>query len=143
MNAARRGFSIAETLAAVLVLSIASAAALTSWHISVRAPGNKRVTEMGVYVGVRHLEQIKAARFLSLDVTSAGAPLIAYYDRYGAAVAQAAAQGYTVKTWMAPWVNRDGVINAEDIREITIEVWDNGLTRRYERIRTLLTFGGL
>jgi prepilin-type N-terminal cleavage/methylation domain-containing protein len=144
MTFSKRGFSYVELLAAVLLVSIASAAALASWSISTRAPANKRATEMGVYVGVQALERLKARKYLGVNDTAENAPLVTFYDRYGALAGAAAERGYTVRAWIRPMVSRDAVLNTEDLREIEIKVYNNALTEPpYEHVRTLLTFGGV
>lgn len=143
-NAGRRhGFTYVELLASVLIVAMSAAYAMASWGISSRAPANQRVTEMGVFVATQQLERLKAEKYMTLMDTPAGTPTITYYDRYGAPAAAAAPQGYLVKTTIGPLVNRDGMINTEDLREIVVEVWDNAQTKRYEQARTLLAFGGL
>lgn len=141
----RRGFSYLELLVAVLLLVIAAVGAFAHWSISVRAPASKRVTEMGVFVGVQELEKVKARRFLGSALTTVNAPLVSYYDRYGAPVDAAAPRGYKTKTWITALVDRDATANSEDLREVKIEVWDNNetLSSPYETIRTLLSFGGI
>ena len=140
----RRGFGYMELLVAVLLVAIASMAALASWSLSLRAPQNKRVTEMGVYVAVQALERLKARKYMGLTDTAENAPMVSYYDRYGSPVDGAAPRGYMVRAWIRPLINRDGITNTEDLREIEIRVSDNnGTNPPYEQIRTLLTFGGV
>ncbi len=135
-----RGFTYLELLAAALILAVASAGALATWHISSRAPANKRVTEMGVYIATQQIERLKARRYLGLPDGSANPP--AYYDRYGAPAAGPAAQGYRAEWSVTPVIDRDGIVNSEDVREVRVQVWDNGKTRRYEDARVLIAFGG-
>lgn len=137
----RRGFSYLELLVAVLLLVIAAAGAFAHWSISVRAPASKRVTEMGVYIGVRELEKVKARRLLGS--VASNTPTVTYYDKYGAPSNAAVTGGYTVNTWITAIVDRDATANSEDLREIKIQVGSNDGTKVYETIRTLLTFGGL
>jgi type II secretory pathway pseudopilin PulG len=139
----RRGFSYLELLVSVLLLVMAAAGAISTWSITLKAPANKRVTEMAAYVGVRELERLKALKYGQLDDTPVNAPLVRHYDRYGAPSVSQATQGYRAKTWVTTMVNRDGSTNSEDLREIKIEIWDAGETRLYDTVRTLLTFGGL
>ena len=138
------GFSYLELLIAALVLAIATVGALATWSYSSRAPANKRVTEMGVYVATQEIERLKARRYMGLEDTPAGSPLVTYYDRYGAPSASGTPQpqGYKVKAFITPAVDRDATPNTEDLREIRVEVWDNNETTRYEEARVLLAFGG-
>ncbi|HHX42330.1 MAG TPA: hypothetical protein GX715_20445, partial [Armatimonadetes bacterium] len=64
--------------------------------------------------------------------------------RYGAPAAGGTpqSQGYKVKAFITPAVDRDATANTEDLREIRVEVWDNNETTRYEEARVLLAFGG-
>lgn len=98
------GFSYLELLIAALVLAIATVGALATWSYSSRAPANKRVTEMGVYVAVQEIERLKARRYMGLEDTPAGSPLVTYYDRYGAPSASGTPQpqGYKVKAFITP-----------------------------------------
>jgi hypothetical protein len=68
-----------------------------------------------------------------------------YFDRNGmpAAGNQAVAQGYKVKLLATNLVDRDATLNVEDLRELTVEVWNNDETRLYTRMKTLLAFGGV
>jgi type II secretory pathway pseudopilin PulG len=135
----RCGFTYAELLIAALLLSIVSAAAFAGWGISVRAPANKRVTEMAVFIGVQELERRKAQTYLfqTADVR------VQYYDKHGAPVTAAVAKGYKAKSWSTVAINRDRATNTEDLLEIRIEVWNNEETQRYENIQTLMAFGGM
>jgi hypothetical protein len=130
---------------AVVLLVIVAVGAFAHWSISVRAPGNKRVTEMGVFVGVQELEKVKARRFLGTAITPANAPLVSYYDKHGKPDPADADRFYKVKTWNTTLVDRDASANTEDLREVKIEVWDLNETAAdpYETIRTLMSFGGI
>lgn len=137
-----RGFTYTELLIAVVLVAMAGTYAVSTWSLSSRAPANKRVTEMGVYIATQELERLKALKYLGLPDTGAN-PVVTYYDRYGAVVTGPVAQGYKAKTWIRPVVNRDGVPNIEDVLELRVEVWDSRETRRHETARTLLAFGGV
>jgi prepilin-type N-terminal cleavage/methylation domain-containing protein len=143
-----RGFSLLELLAAVVLLSIAAAGALATWSMSSRAAANKRVTEMGVYCGVHALERLKTQKYMGLPETGQPAdpnstPLVYWYDRNGQPAGSAQPQGYRARGWVSTWVNRDSVTNTEDLRAITVQVTDNSGAREYDRILTLITFGGI
>jgi type II secretory pathway pseudopilin PulG len=135
--------SLLEMLAASLIIAIVAATALATWALSSRAVANKRVTEMGIYLATREVERLKDMGYMSLNDTPSGSPIISYYDRNGAAAGGAVAMGYKVKAWVEPIVNRDSVTNTEDLRQIRVEVWDANEIRRYEYVRTLITFGGI
>lgn len=144
----RRGFSYAELLVSALILVIAVAGAFAHWSFSVRMPAIKRVQEMGVYIAVEELERVKARRFLGSLITPANAPVVSYYTRNGVLEVTGDTpdlQGYKVKTWITSAVDRDGAANTEDLREVTVEVWDRAEanTNPFERVRTLLSFGGI
>lgn len=136
------GFTYLELLMAALILAVATVGALATWSYSSRAPANKRVTEMGVYVATQEIERLKARRYLGIEDTDPGSPLVTYYDRYGGPTGGAVMQGYKVKSFITPAVDRDGASNTEDLREIRVEVWDNNEAKRYEEARILLAFGG-
>ena len=140
---ARRGAAYLELLVAVVLLAIAAAGALSTWSLSSQAPANKRVTEMGVYLGTRELERLKAQKYSSMLDTAVGSPNVTYYDELGVSTNAAVAGGYKVKSWVMTLVNRDTIANTEDVREITIEVWDSAETNQYDSARSLITFGGL
>ncbi|MFN3648287.1 MAG: hypothetical protein ACK47B_01800 [Armatimonadota bacterium] len=144
----RRGFSYLELLIASLLLVLAATGAMAHWRFSLQATATKRVTEMGVYVGVHALERLKTLKYTGLPET--GAPLAAgstpvewWYDRQGQPAGAAQARGYRARGWISTWIDRDGIANTEDVRLLTVQVTDNAGTVEYERIRTLLTFGGI
>src|SRR5690349_18705917 len=76
----RAGFSLLEVLAASVILGIAAAAAFAAWGISSRAPANKRVTEMGVYIATQELERLKVVKYNLLVTGSSGTD---WYDKNG------------------------------------------------------------
>ena len=155
----RRGFGYLELLASVLLLLIASAGALATWSLSVQTPANKRNIEMGVYLGVSELERLKAQGYLGLPETgppgnASSNPIVryygrtgavtGYYDQTGALVGGPAARGYRARAWIETQdTNGDGLKNSKDLREVTVEVTDNNGNVLYERVRTLLSFGGV
>jgi prepilin-type N-terminal cleavage/methylation domain-containing protein len=140
---ARRGLTYLELLVAALIIAIAASAAFASWGIAGRAAGNKRVTEMGVYLAVREIEHLKSQKYINLPDNAANSPNVSYYDKNGAPVGSATTGGYKVKSWVTIIVNRDAVSNTEDLREIKVEVWDSGETKKFDTEQTLLTFGGV
>ena len=102
----------------------------------------ERLTEMAVYIGVRETERLKAQKYMGLPATL---PSPFYFDRYGmpAPGNQPVAQGYKVKLLITNLVDRNSKLDVEDLRELTVEVWDNGETRPYIQMKTLLSFGGI
>jgi prepilin-type N-terminal cleavage/methylation domain-containing protein len=138
-----RGLTFLELLVAALIIAIAASAAFASWGVAGRAAGNKRVTEMGVYLAVREIEHLKTQKYINLADTGANSPNVSYYDKNGASVGSATTGGYMVKSWVTVIVNRDSVSNTEDLREIKVQVSNNGGTKIYDTEQTLLTFGGL
>jgi prepilin-type N-terminal cleavage/methylation domain-containing protein len=148
---ARRGMTFLELLVAALIIAIAAAAAFASWGVAGRAAGNKRVTEMGVYLAVREIEHLKTQKYINLADTAANSPNVSYYDKNGAPVGSATTGGYMVKSWVGvsaatngvDGINRDGVSNTEDLRGIKVQVSDNSGTKIYDTEQTLLTFGGV
>ena len=141
----RGGFTYTELLVAVLLVAIAASWGLAAWSISSRAPANKRATEMAVYIATQELERMKARKYMGMSDTPVGSPIVTYYDRYGAPAAgnTAAPRGFQARSWVMPMVDRNGVADSEDLREIKVEVYDNGGGRMYERAQTLLAFGGV
>jgi hypothetical protein len=135
-----RGVSLVELLTAAFLIGLVATSAFATWGQASRAVVNKRATEMGLTLGTRELETRKDQSFATLALTSANSPVVAYYDRYGATAAAAAAQGYLTKTWITAIVDRNGVADTEDLREIRVEVWNSDGTRRYATCRTLLTY---
>jgi type II secretory pathway pseudopilin PulG len=151
----RLGFSYVEVLAAVILLALASAAIIATWSIATQAAADKRVTEMGVFVGTQQLEKMKAETYgylpdqpanatsVSYLTTPTGAASVTYYDRFGALSAASANRGYMVKSWVTPIIDRNGKTDIEDLREIRIEVGDNTGVHLYDTVRTLIAFGGI
>src|SRR5262249_9782183 len=125
------------------LIAIAAVAAFASWSVAVRAAGNKRVTEMAVYLAVREIEHLKAQKYINLADNAANSPNVSYYDKNGAPVGSATTGGYKTKSWVTAIDNRDNTTNTEDLREIKVEIWNSGETKKYDTEQTLLTFGGL
>jgi hypothetical protein len=128
-------------LAAALLLSIAALAAARTWAISSRAPANKRVTEMGVYVATQELEKLKVTTYSLLVTGNSGTH---WYDKNGAYLGSSATTGVYQANWSVnAKVNRDGVSNVEDLLELQVVVKDTTGSQTYETAQTLLTFGGV
>lgn len=139
-----RGLTFLELLLASVLLAFVCAAALTGWAISVRAPANRRVTEMGVYIATQEMERLKARKYLNLALNAQNAPNVTWYDQYGTWLGPNANTGvYQVQSWVRQLVDRDGRINSEDLRELEVQVWDAGGINRFETARTLISFGGI
>jgi prepilin-type N-terminal cleavage/methylation domain-containing protein len=138
-----RGMSMIETLAAVLIVGIAAAAAVATWGLALRVVANKRVTEMTNYLGTREIERLKAKKFSFLSVSNT--PLVTYYDKTGASAAGAVAEGFKVESTVSTAVSRPTTGGAGDVHEIQVQVWSSDGTTRYDdgNIRTLLSTGGL
>ena len=138
----RRGYSYLELLIATLLISIAAAGAVSTWVISSRAPANKRVTEMGVYLAVREIERLKTLKYMGL---TSGLQGTRYYDRYGAPDDgnNPVPQGYRIQSWVTTVVDRNGTSDVEDLQELRVEVRDNSGARLYDEERTLVALGGL
>lgn len=140
---ARAAFTLIEVLAAALLLSIAAAAAVKTWSIASRAPYNKRVTEMGIYIGTQELERLKARRYDTLVRGSSG---VDWYDENGAWLGNSAVTGTYKANWsvgITGGVDRDGINNSEDLLELKVIVTNAAATKTYETAQTLLTFGGI
>ncbi len=136
----RRGTSLLELLVAALIIAIAAGWALAAWNISSRAPAQKRVTEMGAFIGMQEIERIKSQRYMSLTV---GTTTTAYFDKFGAPTSVVADRLYRADSAINSAVNRDGIGNTEDLLEIVVVVRrPDGTGAPYETARTLLTFGG-
>jgi type II secretory pathway pseudopilin PulG len=140
----RRGFTYAELVVAVCILGLASAGALSTWSMAGRVPATKRRTEMAFSLAVMELERLKAQTYMNLAETAVASPNDAYYEVTGAPVASASPRGFRVLSWV---ITEDTVANGYfdtgDLRQITVEVWDNTKTTRYDREQTFLAYGGL
>src|SRR5581483_7425306 len=79
----RRGLTMIELLAAVLMVSIAAAGAAATWTLASRVVATKRITEMGAYVALQQMDRLKARKYSSLAYTAEDAPLVDWYDKNG------------------------------------------------------------
>ncbi|MCS6776137.1 MAG: hypothetical protein RMJ43_03115 [Chloroherpetonaceae bacterium] len=134
-----RGLTFVELLVTVLLLSMIGAAGLATWQISVRVPATHRHREIATLVGIRELERLRGAQYPFL--TDGG--YTRYYDRDGNPVDTPVEGGYRVRARTTVILDRDRRANAEDLRELRVEVWNNAHTLRYETFQTLLSFGGV
>lgn len=140
----RRGFTYVELVASVMLVAIASLSAVATWSLAPRALANKRLTEMAVQLAVQELERLRAFRYDGLTETPAAAPNVFFFDKHGAPVPSATGAEYQIKSWVITRdTNGDNLFDTSDLRELTVEVWNAGETKRYERAQTLLAFGGL
>lgn len=140
----RRGYTYLELIASVMLVAIASLGTVLSWRLAPQAVANKRVTEMSVQLAVSELERLRAFRYTALTDTPNASPNVFYFDKSGAALASSTGASYLVKSWVITQdSNGDNVRNDSDLRELTVEVWAPGETRRYERAQTLLAPGGV
>src|SRR5579872_7345104 len=132
-----------EVLVAVLLLSVAIGGVLASWQVAVRAPADKRVTEMGVYCAVSDIERLKAIKYSAL-VDTGGTSNVVWYDKSGTYLgsAQGATGFYKVKETISTIVPTTSTGTTRDLREIYVEVWNADETIRFEAARTMITFGG-
>ena len=136
-----RGMSLVELLVAAFIIAIAAGWALAAWNITSRAPAQKRVTEMGAFIGMQEVERIKSQRYMSLTAGTTGTT---YFDKYGAPTTVVADRAYRADTSITAAVNRDGPNNSEDLLEIVVVVRrPDGTGAPFETARTLLTFGGM
>jgi type II secretory pathway pseudopilin PulG len=140
----RSGVTYIELLASTLLVAIAAAGAFATWSLSLRAPANKRVTEMSVQLAVREIERIKAQKYAGAPETASNSPVVTYFDLYGNTSASAPSRGFQVKSWVITQdTNNDGSFDSSDLREITVQVWDSAGTKMYEQAQTMLSFGGV
>ncbi|HZP82168.1 MAG TPA: prepilin-type N-terminal cleavage/methylation domain-containing protein [Chthonomonadaceae bacterium] len=145
----RRGLTMIELLAAVLMVSIAAAGAAATWTLASRVVATKRITEMGAYVALQQMDRLKARKYSSLAYTAEDAPLVDWYDKNGqwlgnSSSSPAVTTGYfQTKSWVRQIVNRDATTNTEDLAQVEVRVLNTAGTRTYEDIYTLLTFGGI
>ena len=138
-----RAFTLVELLVSLTLLAMATAAAMASWSISVRAPAAQRALQMAQTICMDEIEQSRAVRYSNLIDTTASAPVVRYYDRLGARANSATATGYQSRTWISVVVDRDGTSNSEDVREIRVEIWNGQGTTLMDSARTLLAYGGI
>jgi prepilin-type N-terminal cleavage/methylation domain-containing protein len=134
----RRGFSFVELLAAVIILLIVAASAVSTWSLSSKAPVNKRVTDMASMVAVREIERIKSQKYLNIT----NGTTTTYYTKTGALSGANADNFYLATTVITTAVDRDGVVNTEDVLQVQVTVQNAAGTRTYEVQRTLMSFGG-
>lgn len=140
----RRGSTYVELLVSMILLSIAATAAVATWSMTVRIPATKRAAEVSLTLAVGEMERLKAIKYANLPETTAAAPNVSYFSSAGAPVTAAAARGYEVLSWVVTLdSNADGGMDARDLRELTVEVWNTGRTRRHERLQAQLAQGGL
>ena len=145
-RSAPHGFSMIELLVAVMLLAIAATGAAGTWVFSLRATANKRLTEMGAYIGIQELERMKDLRYDALTYTQESAPVVDWYDKNGQwlGTAPSVTGGvYRASTWIRPIVDRDATANQEDLKEIEVQVWSGDGSAQYEGVRTLITYGGI
>lgn len=138
-SGACHGLTFVELLVTVLLLSMIGAAGLATWQISVRVPATRRHLEVATLVGVRELERLRGMHYPFLT----DGVRVRYYDRDGHPVSNPVEGGYRVRVQTSVIVDRDRRANAEDLRELRVEVWNNAQTVRYETFQTLLSFGGV
>jgi hypothetical protein len=146
----RRGITYIDLLAASVILAIAASGVLAAVSLLARIPRNKRVTEMGVFVGSQELERLKARTYNLL--TKSSASTVDWYDKYGGWISTGSTQpagALYMATWSVPptspgigGLDRNGAPDAEDLIEIVVVVSDTTGANTYETARTLLTFGG-
>jgi Tfp pilus assembly protein PilE len=136
----QRAFGLVETMAAVLVVSVAAIAAIATWGFSTAVVGNKRVTEMANYLGTREIERIKAKTYAYAPASST-----TYYDKTGASITGPVSLGYMVESTVTVAVSRGSTPSSADLDEIQVQVWNSSGTQRYDdgNIRTLLSTGGM
>jgi type II secretory pathway pseudopilin PulG len=140
----RRGFTYLELIASVMLVALASLGAVLSWRLAPQAVANKRVTELSVQLAVSELERLRAYGYEGLTETPVTAPNVFYFDKSGVALGSSTGASYKVKSWVITLdSNGDNAKTSADLRELTVEVWNPGETRRYERAQTLLTSGGV
>jgi prepilin-type N-terminal cleavage/methylation domain-containing protein len=134
----RRGFSFVELLAAVIILLIVAASAVSTWSLSSRAPLNKRLTDMASLVAVREIERVKSKKYLNIS----NGTTTTYYTKAGTVSGANADNYYLATTVISTVVDRDGLVNTEDIVQVQVTVQDAANSRTYEVQRTLMSFGG-
>jgi len=143
----RRGLTMIEVLAAVLIVSLAAAGAIATWALSTKVTATKRVTDMGSYVSLQQIERLKAIKYSQLSYTSSAQ--IEWYDKYGNWLGDASSSpAVTTGFYQAQWtvvakVSRYGTTSDENLAEVEVKVYDTTGTTLYEDIQTLLTFGGI
>jgi hypothetical protein len=146
----RRGVTYVDLLAACVILAIAASGVLAAVSLLARVPRNKRVTEMGVFIGSQEMERLKARTYNLL--TKSNTSTVDWYDKNGAWIStggSAPAGALYKATWTVPTtsagsggVDRNGATDGEDLIEIVVIVSDTTGANTYETARTLLTFGG-
>ena len=143
-----RAFTYIELLVASLILVIAASGVVASLRLLPAVPRNKRITEMGIYIGSQELERLKAQTYDLLSKNSNGTD---WYDKSGAWISSngSAPPGALYRAnWSVPLtsngtggVDRDSTVNSEDLIELIVTVTDKDQTIPYGTARTLLAFG--
>ena len=143
----RRGLTMIEVLAAVLIVSIAAVGAIATWALSTKVTATKRVTDMASYVSIQEIERLKAIKYSQLSYTTSAN--VEWYDKYGnwlgdANSSPAVNTGYYEVQWtVISKVSRYSTTSDENLAEVEVKVYDTTGTTLYEDIQTLLTFGGI
>jgi hypothetical protein len=140
--------TLTEVLVATMILAIVAGGAIASWSLSSRAAANKRAVEIGNSIAVEEIERLKAVRYpyLTPSPLQGGQPVptVRWFDRYGNWLGSSATSGdFQARETVVILIDRDDETNSEDLKEITVEVWDGSAARMFERARTLITFGGV
>lgn len=143
-RAARRGYSFMELLIACIILSIGAIGAVGIVGVLTRTPATKRLTEMGAFIASQEMERVKTQTYNYLGTESISPD---YYDKYGKFIASGAGPTPAGSLYKAAFtvtvkVDRDGVANAEDVKEITITVTNVVTNKQLEQMQTLMAFGG-
>jgi prepilin-type N-terminal cleavage/methylation domain-containing protein len=134
----QQGFSFVELLAAVIILLIVAAGAVSTWSLSSRAPVNKRLTDMASMVAVREIERVKSKKYLNI----LNGTTTTYYTKAGAVSGATADNFYLATTVLSTIVDRDGISNTEDVVQVQVTVQNAAGSKTYEVQRTLMAFGG-
>lgn len=135
----RRGLTYMEVLIALLLVSMAAAAAIATWRISLKAVEDKRVTEMGVYIASSEIERQKAIKYTYLTLSTK----TYYYDRWGNWLGVGAASGaYKAVDTISVVAPNPATGSDRDLLELRVVVSTGSGAVQLEDTRTMMTFGG-
>jgi len=162
-----RGLTYMEVLVAAMILVMAGTGAISTVMIARKSTVDKRLTEMGIYCAYSSAERIRAEKFVNIPEITAAAPNYLYYDLHGVLISsyentpngmryydinhnilviQVPPTGvsFTV-TWsmVTTDTNGDGVLNANDMRTLTVKCWNPALTTLYESLQLNMALGGV
>jgi prepilin-type N-terminal cleavage/methylation domain-containing protein len=134
----RRGETLLEVMAAVVIFSIAIGSFGTEWVHTRQQQALIRQEQVAARITERTLEEARAVGSGSMpnqaSTAAAATPWrTAYFDAFGASLSSQAEGGYVAKTWVSYLPNDSrftdgsaGRVNSGSLREVTVRVYQSG-----------------